>query len=184
MHPAALACDHAFGGEVVRSAIDAGGANAAIFVADENAAFLVDGSIEKVEQVAACAAIANAAALDGIAWSDVLGRPGLATVKRSSYVEIPHTWKRRSRTAIFTVAAVKVSSRGFAAEKRKGSAERVTSYYCRKYSVNNRPAIDHYRTDIGVANPGKSFVMRHGDVRVAVVGLITEIQRAVGRDSE
>ncbi len=93
MHPAALACDHAFGREVVRSAIDAGGANAAIFVADENAAFLVDGSIEKVEQVAACSAIANTTTLDGIAWSDVLGRPGLAAVKRSSYVEIPHTGK-------------------------------------------------------------------------------------------
>src|SRR5437763_6666949 len=42
-HSAALACDHAFGGEVVRSAIDACVANAAIIVADENAAFLVDG---------------------------------------------------------------------------------------------------------------------------------------------
>src|SRR5438034_8638681 len=112
MHPAALACDHVFGREVVRSAIDAGGANAAIFVADENAAFLVNGSIEKVEQVAACSAIANAAALDGIVWSDVLGRPGLTAIKRSSDVEIPYTWKGRSRTAIFTVTAVKVSSRG------------------------------------------------------------------------
>src|SRR5438128_1818441 len=181
MHPAASACDHAFGREVVRSATDAGRANAAIFVADDNPTFFVDSGIEEVEEVAAGASIANAAPLDGIAWSDVLGRPGLTAVKRSSYVEIPHTWKRRSRTAIFTVAAVKVSSRGFAAEKRKGSAKRVTSYYCRKYSVNNRPAIDHYRTDIGVANPVKSFVMRHGDVRVAVIGLITEIQRAVSR---
>src|SRR5438093_2197219 len=181
MHPAALACDHAFGGEVVRSAIDAGGANAAIFVADKDAAFFVDSGIEEVEEVAAGASIANAAALDGIAWCYILRRPSLTAVKRSSYVEIPHTWKRRSRTAILTVTAVKVSSSGFAAEKRKGSAERITSYYCRKYSVNNRPAIDHYRTDIGVANPDKSFVMRHGDVRVAVIGLITEIQRAVRR---
>src|SRR5438034_5113797 len=184
MHPAALACDHAFGGEVVRSAADAGGANAAIFVADDNPPFLVDSSIEEVEEVAAGASIANAAALDGIAWSDVLGRPGLTAVKRSSFVEIPHTWKRRSRTAIFTVAAVKVSSACFAAKECEGRAPGITSYHFGEYSVEHRSAINHYRTDIGVANPGKSLVVRHGDVWVAVIGLITEIQRAVGRDSD
>src|SRR5206468_4462432 len=116
MHPAALACDHAFGREVVRSAIDAGGADAAIFVADDNPPFLVDGSIEKVEQVTACSAIADTTTLDRIPRCYVLRRPSLSAVKSSSDIEIPHTWKRRSRTAIFTVAAVKVSSRGLAAE--------------------------------------------------------------------
>src|SRR5207247_9851233 len=143
-----------------------------------------ESGIEEVEHVAAGACIANAAALDGIAWSDVLGRPGLTAVKRSSYVEIPHTWKRRSRTASFTVAAVKVGSACFATKECEGRAPGITSYHFGEYSVEHRAAINHYRTDIGVANPGKSFVVRHGDVRVAVVGLITEIQSAVRRDSE
>src|SRR5206468_8099395 len=160
MHPAALACDHAFGGEVVRSTIDAGGANAAIFVADKDAAFFVDSGIEEVEEVAAGASIANAAALDGIAWCYILRRPSLTAVKRSSYVEIPHTWKRRSRTAIFTVAAVKVGSACFAAKECEGRAPGITSYHFGEYSVEHRAAIDHYRTDIGIANPGKSFVVR------------------------
>src|SRR5437016_13513280 len=127
MHPAALACDHAFGGEVVRSASDAGGANAAIFVADENAAFLVDGSIEKVEQVAACAAIANTTTLDRVARCCILRRPSLATVKRSSYVEKPHTWKRWRRTTIFAVSAMKVGSACFATRECKGSGPGRTS---------------------------------------------------------
>src|SRR2546430_8999021 len=63
-HPAALACDHAFGGEIVCSAVDAGGANAAILVSYEDAAFLIDGGIVEVEEIAAGPAFTISAAPD------------------------------------------------------------------------------------------------------------------------
>src|SRR5438132_103773 len=158
MHPAALACDHAFGGEVVRSAIDAGGANAAIFVADKDAAFFVDSGVEEVEEVAAGASIANAAALDGIAWCYILRRPSLSAVKSSSDIEKPHTWKRWRRTTIFAVSAMKVGSACFAAKEGKGRAPGITSHDCGKYSVEHRSAINNRSTYICILAPSHALV--------------------------
>jgi len=60
-HPAALACDGAFGREIIRSAVNASRAYAPVIVTDHNTPVLVDRGIVEVEQVAAGAALADTA---------------------------------------------------------------------------------------------------------------------------
>ena len=89
-HPSALARDDAFGSEVIRSAVDAGGAYAAIIVTDHDAAFLVDRGIVEVEEVAAGTALTDTAALNRITRRDILRRPSRTTVECRRDIQIPN----------------------------------------------------------------------------------------------
>src|SRR5439155_26851843 len=148
-----------------------------------NPPFLVDGSIEKVEQVTACSAIADTTTLDRIPRCYILRRPSLSAVKSSSDIEKPHTWKRWRRTTIFAVSAMKVGSACFAAKECKGRARGITSYDGGKYSVEHRSATNNRSTYICILAPSHALVGFYGDVRVVVIGLVAEIHSPVGADA-
>src|SRR5207237_753408 len=183
MHPAALACDHTFGGEVVRSAIDAGGANAAIFVADQDAAFLIDGGIVEVEQVAAGTALADAAALNRITGRDILRSPGLATVECSRNVQIPNASEVCTVSTVRSLSAIPISARSFGTVECKCGAIRITGHRCRKRGIQYWSAVYHGGADIDRRRPIQAFIVRYRNHWVPVGSLIPKIDGAVRSDT-
>src|SRR5207244_4398970 len=91
-----LACDHAASGVGVAfrrcGGLRASAIGAAIHVTDFDATLLVDGHVEKVEQVAANVGTAvhpDATALHWCIWRDIDGAPGAATIESARDVEVP-----------------------------------------------------------------------------------------------
>src|SRR4029077_12736241 len=181
-HPAALACDYAFGGEVVRSSIDAGVANAAIFIADEDAAFLVDGGIVEVEEVAAGAALTDAAALNRITGRDILRGPSLATVERSRDIQIPNASEVCTVSTGRSLSTIPISARRFGTVECKCGAIRITGHRCRKRGIQYWPAVYHGGADIDRRRPVQAFIVRYRNHWVPVGGLIPKINGAVRSD--
>src|SRR5207302_1815942 len=117
-HSAALPRNHAFGRKIIRSAVDAGGANAAIFVADQDAAFLIDGGIVEVEQVAAGTALTDAAALNRITGRDILRGPCRATVECSRDIQIPNASEVCALSTFRSFSAIPISAVVFRKDDR------------------------------------------------------------------
>src|SRR5882724_8105985 len=184
MHPAALACDHAFSREVVRSAIDAGGANAAIFVADDNPPFLVDSDIVEVEQVAAGTALTDAAALNRITGRDILRGPSLATVECGRDIQIPNASEVCTVSTVRSLSTIPVSARSFGTVECKCGAIRITGHCCRKRGIQYWPAVYHGGADIDRRRPIQAFIVRHRNHWVPVGRLVTKIDRAISSNTD
>ena len=180
---AALSGDRCFCGVIIRSSINAARGDAAVIITDHDPSFLVDSCIKEIEQIAAGSTAADSAALDRIARRDVLSAPRHAAIKRCCHIEIPHAGEV-SRGACLSVSAMKVSPTSFAAEEGERCAAGITSYHLGKYSVEDGAAINNCSTYVCVFAPSYSLVCGYGNMRVAVICLIAEIQRAVGRNSD
>src|SRR5437879_10102113 len=182
-HSAALSRNHSLGGKIIRSAIDTGGANAAIFVADQDAAFLIDGGIVEVEEIAAGTALTDTAALNRITGRDILSGPSLATVECSRDIQIPDASEVCTVSTVRSLSTIPISARSFGTVECKCGAIRITGHRCRERGVQHWPAVYHGGADIGRRRPIQALIVRYRNHWVPVGGLIPKIDGAVRSDT-
>src|SRR5438067_1684639 len=182
-HSAALSRNHSLGGKIIRSAVDAGGANAAILVSYEDAAFLIDGGIVEVEEVAAGTALTDAAALNRITGRDILRGPSRATVECSRDIQIPNASEVCTVSTVRSLSTIPISARSFGTVECKCGAIRITGHRCWERGIQYWPAVYHGGADIGRRRPIQAFIVRHRNHWVPVGSLIPKINGAVRSDT-
>jgi hypothetical protein len=146
---------------------DTAGADAAVIITDEHTSFFVDCRVKEVEQVSTRPAATNSAALNWITRRRIDGRPGLTTIVGGRDKEIPDAAKRR---------LIKVRPPGRRAKERVGRSVWIAGDHRWEHAILN----SQLRAGVGIVNPRLSFVFRNSNVCMAIVGLVSEIQSAVG----
>src|SRR5207237_3240600 len=152
-------------------------------VSYEDAAFLIDGGIVEVEEVAAGTALTDAAALNRIAGRDILRGPSRATVECSRDIQIPNASEVCTVSTVRSLSTIPISARSFGTVECKCGAIRITGHRCRKRGIQYWPAVYHGGADIDRRRPIQALIVRYRNHWVPVGGLIPKIDGAVRRDT-